>query len=249
MGRKVLIFQHVPHEILGTFDPLLKSEGIRMKYINFSRQTDVDINLDSYDGLIILGGPMSVNQSDQYPHLEEEIRWIKKALEKDLFVLGICLGAQLLSRALGGKVSKNPVTEIGWYDVELTDGGLKDPLLKHFNSVEKIFQWHGDTFSIPKDCVHLAKSKGCENQAFRYGKKVYGLQFHLEVSRELIERWLNVEANALELARHKDYIDPDLIREETENCVDNLKHLSNKTFSAFLKIVGIERKRFKFSSR
>ena len=249
MTRKVLVFQHVPHEVSGTFDPLLKQVGVRIKYVNFSRQKEVKLNLDSYEGIIILGGPMNVEDSDRYPHLTQEIEWIKKALEKDLFILGICLGAQLLSKALGGEVTKNSVKEIGWYDVALTEAGKKDPFFQYFKNVEKIFQWHGNTFSIPESCVHLAHSKTCRNQAFKYGNRVYGVQFHLEVSRALIERWLDLEFNGEELLKHKNDIDVDLIRNETEKHISELSQLSEKTFSSFIEFVGVQGKKIKLTSR
>ena len=249
LSAKILIFQHVPHEILGTFDPLLKRRGVRMRYVNFSRGSVESINLDSYDGLIVLGGPMSVNQLDEYPHLKEEIYWIKKAIEKNLFVLGICLGAQLISKALGGEVTKSPSPEIGWFDIQLNSEGKKDPLFEFFNETQKIFQWHGDAFSIPEGAVNLASSKGCPHQAFRYGKNVYGFQFHLEVNQDLIERWLDNEVNESELNKHKSYMDIPRIKKETGEYLDSLKALSDKTFALFLKIVGIEEKDLKLKSR
>ena len=249
MGAKILIFQHVPHEILGTFDPLLKKRGVRMRYVNFSRGVVDSINLDNYDGLIVLGGPMSVNELDQYPHLKEEMYWIKKAIDQDLFVLGICLGAQLISKALGGEITKSPSPEIGWFDIKLNSEGKEDPLFEFFDETQKIFQWHGDAFSIPKGAINLASSVGCPHQAFRYGKKVYGFQFHLEVNRGLIDRWLDHEVNKSELERHEKNMDIPLIRKETEKYLNSLQMLSDKTFTLFLKIVGITEKDIKLKSR
>ncbi|MEC8624435.1 MAG: type 1 glutamine amidotransferase [Bdellovibrionota bacterium] len=249
MSSKILIFQHVPHEILGTFDPLLKRRGVRMRYVNFSRGNVDSINLESYDGLIVLGGPMSVNQLDEYPHLKEEIYWIKKAIEQDLFVLGICLGAQLISKALGGEITKSPSPEIGWFDIKLNNEGKEDPLFEFFDENQKIFQWHGDAFSIPEGAVNLASSTNCPHQAFRYGQKVYGFQFHLEVNQDLIERWLDNEVNESELEKHSRYMDIPRIRKETEQYLGPLQVLSDKTFALFLKIVGVVEKEIKLKSR
>ncbi len=235
---KLLVFQHVAHEILGTLDPLLRGRGFRIRYVNFGRTNYKIPNLDNYSGLIILGGPMNVDQVCDYPYLIPEIDTIKKALDLDMPVLGICLGSQLLAKALGAEVSKNSCKEIGWYEVKKTTEGKKDPLLSQFGDVEKIFQWHGDTFEIPKGAVKLASSKTCGNQAFRYGNKVYGFQFHLEVDKQMIERWLINPENKKELAELEGVIDPDLIREKTPELINDLIKLSNKTFTKFIDLFG-----------
>ena len=124
--KRLLVFQHVPHEILGTFNPLLKYAGFRIRYVNFGRTPDATPNVEKYDGLIILGGPMCVDQIESHPHLQTEIDAIKLAMEQHMPVLGICLGAQLIATALGAQVKRNPVKEIGWYDVTPTTEGNKD---------------------------------------------------------------------------------------------------------------------------
>jgi GMP synthase (glutamine-hydrolysing) len=185
---KILVFQHVPHEPLGTLNPLLRDHGFRIRYVNFGREVAARPDLGGYHGLIVLGGPMNVDQVERHPHLQTEVELIREAIQRDMPVLGICLGAQLTARALGGSVRANPLKEIGWSDVELTEAGQQDPVLGGFQGSERIFQWHGDTFTIPEGAVHLARSPQCANQAFRFGSRVYGLQFHLEVDPELIDR-------------------------------------------------------------
>src|SRR3954462_10682838 len=118
---------------------------------------------------------MSVNQTADYPHLDTEMRLIEQALGKDLPVLGICLGAQLIAKTLGAAVFENKEKEIGWDDVSPTANATRDPLLTHVKTTEKIFQWHGDTFDLPTGALHLASSSRCEQQAFRYGENVYAL--------------------------------------------------------------------------
>ena len=144
---------------------------------------------------------------------------------------------------------RHSLPEIGWFDVELTSEGEKDPLFEFFKSTQKIFQWHGDMFSIPKGAVHLASSKHCKNQAFRYGKNVYGFQFHMEVNHGLIERWLDEKVNASELEKHKENMNIPLIREESLKYLNPLQNLSDKTFSLFLTLMGIQEKDVKLSSR
>ena len=177
------------------------------------------------------------------------MKLIEKALSNDMPVLGVCLGAQLLAKTLGARVYRNRVKEIGWYDVSPTKSAATDPLLRQFGGMEKIFQWHGDTFDIPKTAVHLAASPLCANQAFRYGSEVYGFQFHLEVDAPMIERWLNVPENVKEISRLNGDIDPEVIRRETPLHVHRLRRLSSKTFGEFINLFGVEKKRRLLPSR
>ncbi len=247
---KILVCQHVAYEILGTLNPLIKSHGFRIRYVNFDRHPDATPELEGYRGLIILGGPMNVDQSEAYPHLIHEMRLIEAALEKDIPVLGICLGAQLIAKALGSRVGPGPEKEIGWYRLRPTKEGQKDPLISHFNESEQIFQWHGDTFDIPKQAVHLASGEGCcPNQAFRYGDKVYGFQFHLEVDEAMIMRWLQVPFHLNELAKLQGKIDPEVIREETPHYIEDSMRLSKKVFGGFVDLVGKKKKLLSLPSR
>lgn len=233
---KLLVFQHVAHEILGTLDPLLRNSGFRIRYVNFGRKNYMMPEIENYDGLIVLGGHMNVDQVDDYPNLMLENAAIKKAIDFNMPVLGICLGSQLLAKALGADVYKNKSKEIGWYDVRVTDEGKKDPLISKFNNTEKLFQWHGDTFDIPDGAVRLVTSENCLNQAFRYGDNVYGFQFHLEVDEAMIKRWLVAPTNQEELRELKGIINPDVILKETPGYIDGLMSLSDKTFSEFINL-------------
>ena len=235
---KLLVFQHVAFEILGTLNPLFKSYGFRIRYVNFGRYPDAEPSLDGYHGLVVLGGPMSSTDEDRYPHLNTEVRLIEHALERDMPILGICLGSQLIARALGASVAPNPEKEIGWYDVSLTEDGARDPMLCHFRATEPVFQWHGDRFEMPDGAVHLARSPSCDNQAFRYGDRVYGLQFHLEVDQALIDRWLSVPIHVEELAELEGKIDPDQIRSQTPQLIRRSEELSDATFEEFIRLFG-----------
>jgi len=163
-----------------------------VRYINFSREPNAVPNIRRYNGLIVLGGPMNVDQADVYPYLTTEIAAIREALDADKPVLGICLGAQLLAAALGASVHPSPIPEIGWYPVQPTDAAGSDRLCRHLRGVQHVFQWHAYTFDLPRDAVHLARTESCSHQAFRYGDRAYGLQFHLEADEVLIRRWLDV---------------------------------------------------------
>lgn len=240
--RKMIVFQHVAHELLGTLNPLLKEKGFRIRYINFGRHPEMDPSLEDYNGLVVLGGPMGVYEAEKYPHLKTEMKRIEEALKKDIPILGICLGSQLVAKALGAKVQKNKEPEIGWYDVELTEDGAQDPLFYKFRKSEKIFQLHGDSFELPKNSVHLARSELCEAQAFRYGEKVYGFQFHLEVDKPTIHRWLKIPANLKDIEDSSGKFTTGNIERETEKWVTRSMELSQATFSQFIKIFRLKEK-------
>ena len=239
---KLLVFQHVAHEILGTLDPLLRRYGFRIRYVNFGRQNYKIPKLSNYDGLVVLGGPMNVDEVDKYPYLIPELKTIEWAIDREMPIFGICLGSQLVAKALGAKVSRNKVKEIGWYDVISTKEGSKDPLISKLHKTEKIFQWHGDMFDIPKGAIRLAKSPDCENQVFRYGDRIYGFQFHLEVDEPMIERWLKAPDNVKELGELVGVIDPEKIKRETPKYIDRLMELSDLVFSEFIKIFTAKEK-------
>lgn len=230
--RKVLVFQHVAHEILGTLNPALKQQGLRVRYVNFERDPQCQPSIEKYNGLIVLGGYMGVYEAERYTHIKTEMKLIETALKKNIPILGICLGAQILAHVLGADVRKHQQKEMGWYDIELTPAGEKNMLLSHFKKTEKIFQMHGDTFDIPKSCEHLAKSEICPAQAFSYGKKVYGLQFHLEVDEAMIMRWINNPRNQKDIIEAN--ISVDDLKSDTDKFLKNSLQLSQQTFDKFI---------------
>jgi GMP synthase (glutamine-hydrolysing) len=247
--KKLLVLQHVAHELLGTLNPLLKKSGFRIRYVNFARHPDAQPSLDGYDGMVLLGGPMSVNDAGRLPHLITEMKLIEEALRRELPVLGICLGAQLIAKTLGAAVYRNKMKEIGWYDVSPTDHAQSDPLLSAFAETEKIFQWHGETFDIPCSSHHLAFSSFCANQAFRYNDNVYGFQFHLEVDEPMIHRWLRVPENRKEIAALGATNTPERIHNETPVHMARLNHLSERIFGDFIRLFDLEKTRFLLPSR
>ena len=247
--KRLAVFQHVPHEILGNLDPLLRASGFRIRYLNFGRQPDARPDISRYHGLIVLGGPMNCDESDRYPHLTTEIELIQEAISTGKPVLGICLGAQLIARALGARVSKNPVKEIGWYDLSPTIAGKSDPLFQALATKQKIFQWHGDTFEIPDGAVHLAASPDCRNQAFRFGDYVYGLQFHLEVDEPMIRRWLHTPLNAREIENLGGDEFVDKVQRETHACIDESIALGDRMFSEFIRLFHSRPQRMALPSR
>lgn len=248
---KILVFQHVPYEPLGTLDPLLKAAGFRIRYVNFGRAPDMRPTLDKYAAVIVLGGPMNCDQIDRHPNLVTEVDVIREAVARDMSVLGICLGAQLLAKALGGSVTRNRCREIGWYDVNLTKAGAADPVLSTFAETQQVFQWHEDGISLPANAgvECLASSPLSAIQAFRYGEHAYGFQFHLEVDRHLIERWLTVPDNQPVLDDERGNIDPDDIRRQTGQSITALQELSRLTFSRWIDQFQITPRRRPLPSR
>jgi len=217
---KILVFQHVPYEPLGTLDPLLKEAGFRIRYMNFGRQPESRPSLEGYEALIILGGPMNSDQIDTHPNLITEVELIREACDRHLSVLGICLGAQLLAKALGGSVSLNRTREIGWYDVELTDAGTDDPVLSEFAKEQEVFQWHEDGIELPTGAVHLATSDAS-----------------------------NVPANQNILQLEAGRVDPHSIRQQSIDSVSALEALSKDTFSRWIRRFEIGPRRRRLPSR
>ncbi len=234
--KTVLLLQHVPHEGPGNLSPLLQTAGFRIHTLKFWRDAEIEPTPQAYDGLVVMGGPMGVYDADKYRHLAWEKKAIEHAVKNNLPVLGICLGAQLIAHALGARVYPSGTKEIGWYDLAPTAAAQEDPLFHHLKATEKVFQWHGDTFDLPDGAVHLAFSPLCINQAFRYGHKVYGLQFHLEVDSAMIEAWLEVPQNRSEIAALKGNIDPKTIRIDTGRHMGRLTELGLRVFGAFIRL-------------
>ena len=203
---RVLVFRHVPFENLGRIETELVRRGIGIDYADLYQPGAAEPDPARYVGLIFMGGPMSVN--DGLPYLEREAGWIAEAAAVGRPVLGICLGAQLIAKALGASVYPNAVKEIGWFEIELTPEGSTDPLLAGAAPRETVLQWHGETFDLPAGATWLATSAACRHQAFRVGPGVYALQFHLEVTPAMIEDWCAQELNRGDLRDVRRPIDP-----------------------------------------
>lgn len=225
-------------ENLSTLEPLLRERSFRTRYVNFERDPETSPTLEKYNGLFILGGPMGVYEKETYTHLKTEIRLVEQALKAEIPILGICLGAQILAHVLGSHVRKHTDREMGWTQIQFAKKVLEDPILKHFQPSEYLFQSHGDTFDIPKTAVHLARSKLCEGQAFRYGDKAYGFQFHLEANQAYVNRWLSLPDNKKFLECSGGVFTNDRVESETKKFLSRSLELSRIAFTEFLKIFG-----------
>jgi len=225
-----LVLQHIECEDLGTIANAMSQRGIGYKYVRLFDGEPVPSDPGNYSGMIILGGPMNVYEEDKFPYLKDEDILIKKAVKNDMPVLGICLGGQLIAKATGAKVSKGTKKEIGWYDLKLTKDSRQDKVFNSLPGTIKVFQWHGDTFDIPDGAVHLAGSELFSNQAYRVGSRIYGLQFHLEVTQKMITQWISEYKEELSTL---DYINADRIIADTPAYIDNLNRCAELFFDKF----------------
>ncbi len=182
----ILAFQHVHFETVGLIADWAELRGHRLSVCKLYEGDPLPPH-DSYDMLVVMGGPMSVGDEKIYPWLAGEKAFIKAAAQAEKYVLGVCLGAQLIASTLGAKVYPNLVKEIGWFPVATVDEALGVPVLRGLNPAMTAFHWHGDTFEIPDGATLLMSSETCEHQAFLYKDTVLGLQFHLEMTEDGIK--------------------------------------------------------------
>lgn len=183
---KVHVLQHVPSEGLGSIEAWLEQRGATVTFTYFFESSTLP-SVHELDLVIALGGPMSVNDEGSLPWLREEKNFIRAAIDAGKAVLGICLGAQLIANALGASVQANSCKEIGWFPVRAVshnETDLQDKTVFQLPASVEVFHWHGETFALPAGAVHLAESAACKNQGFQWGRRVIGLQFHLETTLE-----------------------------------------------------------------
>jgi len=191
---RVHYLQHVAFEGIGHIDSWLKGKKAHVTGTHFHQDQQPEFSVlenENIDLLIIMGGPMSVNDENVYPWLKTEKAFILKTIESGIPTLGICLGAQLIASALGSKVYPNLRKEIGWFPIksaflpENHNAGICS-----FPEMTTVFHWHGETFDLPTGSILLAESIACKHQAFQYGDRCIGLQFHLETTPESLEGML-----------------------------------------------------------
>lgn len=212
---KFLVIQNTKIEGLGVLGELLRKDGADVKTVLAKSEDIPDIKPDA---IIILGAPESAN--DDLPYLKKELELIRQSVEKNIPVLGICLGSQLIAKAFGAKVYKGPKKEIGFYnDIEF-DNSEKSKLFRGIKSPAMVFHWHGDTFDLPENAIRLAYSKDYQNQAIKIGSAV-GVQFHLEVDKPTIELWIEKSRNELDSTP---YIDSGLIEKQIPQYIDIVKN-------------------------
>lgn len=186
--QRVLVLQHEWDNPKGYLGELLEAHRIAYDVTEIEKATLPDPS--TYAAIIALGGSQHAYAEQEYPYLVQEKAWLRTIVSQDIPYLGICLGGQLLADALGGQVRPHIMTELGFFDVQLTTQGQKDPLFSGLPGYQKVFHWHEDTFNLPDGALLLATSTNTENQAFRYGHCAYGLQYHIELDHDTLNTWL-----------------------------------------------------------
>ncbi len=194
---KVHHLQHVPFEGLSSIEFFLKEKGHQLSATHLYDNQHFP-SVSNIDWLIVMGGPMSINNEDIYPWLREEKIFIKQAIDAGKIVLGICLGAQLIADVLGAKVYKNKHKEIGWFKINRLPEANKTILSMALPEQAEVFHWHGDTFDIPKQATPLVESAACKNQGFILHDRVAAFQFHLETTLESATALINNCRNELD---------------------------------------------------
>lgn len=216
--KQIIIFRHIACEGPGYLGDYLTSRGIPFHIICVDQGEEVPENLAACSGLVFMGGPMSVNEP--IPWIEKELKLIRMAYHENIPVLGHCLGGQLISKALGGEITLNPVCEMGWYPVRGVENSHSRDLLKDLPEQFEVFHWHGETFSLPEGAVPLLQSDFCKCQAFIIGNCL-ALQCHVEMKNNMVQEWFDFYED--------DVPEPSLSVQSREQMLENLEGRIHKS--------------------
>ena len=236
-SKTALAIVHVAFEDLGSFGQILRESGFEVEYLNAASDDLEDVRAEADDLLIVLGGPISVNDEDEYPFLETELELLKKRLAADKPTLGICLGAQLIASALGAKVYPGQHKEIGWSPLKLSTAGSRTVLRHLVGEGVSVLHWHGETFDLPPEAEQLAATEWYENQAFAYGNAL-ALQFHPEITARGLEQWFVGHTGEI---HQTDGISVNQLREDTARYADTLQARAYSFFTEWLEQVFADR--------
>jgi GMP synthase (glutamine-hydrolysing) len=233
--RSAVALRHVAFEDLGLLAPVMEHQGWD---VSFCEAAVDDLRHDSIRNanlLVILGGPIGAYETDAYPFLTSELALIEHRLSRELPTLGICLGSQLMAKALGSRVYAGPVKEIGWGRIELTNEGAASCLSPLAEADSAVLHWHGDSFDLPSGAQRLASNAHYANQAFGYGRHALALQFHLEADPRQLEEWY--VGHAVELAAAK--ISVEELRAATSKRANGLANQANRVFTRWLRDLAL----------
>ncbi len=223
--QEVFILQHVANEGAGTLASFMRQRGIAYRTLALYDDQPLPKDTDQVRAALIMGGPMNVYEEDKYPFLTVENLFIKKLIDKDIPTLGVCLGSQLIAKALGSRVYRAPAEEVGWSDITLSEAARQDVLFSRMPyPAMRVLQWHGDTFDIPRGATLLAQSPVVPHQAYRYKNNIYALQYHIEVDEPMLQDWF------------KDSPAREPILAEYDSYKDTLLKITNQVYSQFFNL-------------
>ena len=234
--KRVLVIENDPEAPVGLVGRMMEEHQIAYDVIQAGR-SEIPETADTYAALIVLGGPQHVGDDESYPYFVAEEALIRDTIGKDMAYLGICLGGQLLAHALGAAVGPHRMFEAGFSRVELTSVGASDPLYRGLPRTQLVFQWHVDAFTLPQSATLLATGIDTPYQAFRYGPKAYGLQYHIEMLPETFAFWLQADRRDLEAALGPDAISR--LHLDWESHYSSYCQESANMFGNFLRIAGL----------
>ncbi len=184
----ILLLQQVPHEPAALIGDVITEAGRSLHRVRVDAEA-VPADAKGFSAVVIMGGPASAN--DDSAEIRDQLRLVTWCLNHDTPIFGVCLGAQLIARAAGGSIVPAAERELGWYPLHPAPAAKRDPLFRHLEATTPVFQWHGETFTLPGEATLLASSDAVPHQAFRLGRAHYGLQFHVEIDAPLIDRWID----------------------------------------------------------
>jgi GMP synthase (glutamine-hydrolysing) len=236
LDSRLLVLQHIACEPPAAFEDELRSRGLELLRVELD-EGDALPDWREFPAIVVMGGPMGAYEEDEHPWLAAEKRLLREAVEADVPVWGVCLGAQLLAGALGARVYPGERPEVGLLPVELTSAASSDPVFAEAPSSFPTLQWHGDTFDLPEGATLLASSPAYPNQAFRIGRS-YALQFHIEVSLELATEWGEVPAYAQSLEATLGPGALDRLLAGVEEHADVTLPLARRLFGSWLEVVA-----------
>ena len=228
----VLIVRHTATEGAGYFSEFLDHHAIPWQVVRIDADDALPDKLNGYSGLCLMGGPMSVN--DDLPWIAPELALIRQAVEQGIPVIGHCLGGQLLSKAMGGVVSSNPVKEIGWSDVRVTDTDAAKDWVGSSGQALRVFHWHGETFSIPPHGVRILDSAHCANQAFILDNRHIGLQCHVEMTPQMIRTWCESGVAEIAASPGPAVQSADLMQSDLQTHTRQLHAIADKIYSRWI---------------
>lgn len=230
--RPVLVFRHSPTEGPGYFTTFLDRHAIPWRLVRIDAGDAVPETLNGASGVCLMGGPMSVN--DDLPWIPPLLARVREAIASDIPVIGHCLGAQLMSKALGGTVGANPVKEIGWGDVRITDADAARPWLGNTTDPMLAFHWHGETFTLPPDAARILDSAWCANQAFVLNDRHIGMQCHVEMTPELVVSWCDNGAGEIAASSSPGVQPVEVIQADLPTRIARLHQLADKIYSRWI---------------